>query len=118
MGGVLAKACHDDPQSPREGWDQHLDCSITKVEATPPPLILPTPGGLDGTHFVSFGERGQLSANLELALESDVLGFTLLNNKGKYNARYPTLADRNPNSDHYPAMAFWRASLIWPHKDA
>jgi hypothetical protein len=53
-----------------------------------------------------------LSANLELALESDVLGFTLLNNKGSYNARYLTLADRYPNSDHYPAMAFWRASLI------
>jgi hypothetical protein len=39
-------------------------------------------------------------------------GFSLLNNKGSYNARYPTLADRYPNSDHYPAMAFWRASLI------
>jgi hypothetical protein len=36
MGGAVA------PQ-----WlDQRLDCSITKVEATPPPQILLPPGGL------------------------------------------------------------------------
>jgi hypothetical protein len=40
------------------------------------------------------------------------LGFTLLNNKESDNARNPTLAYRYPNSDHHPAMAFWRASLI------
>jgi len=41
------------------------------------------PGGLDGTYERQLSAACQnLSANLELALESDVLGFTLLNNKG------------------------------------
>ena len=39
-------------------------------------------GGLDGTYERPLSAAWNLSANLELALESDVLGFTWLNNKG------------------------------------
>ena len=71
------------------------------------------PGGLDGTYERQLSAACQnLSANLELALESERFGVQIAKQQGKYNARYPTLADRYPNSDHYPAMAFWRASLI------
>jgi len=69
-----------------------------------------------------WGSRWDLRTTTQRCLESirqsgtragvGRFGLHMAKQQGKYNARYPTLADRYPNSDHYPAMAFWRASLI------